>query len=62
MRGILACSKQEMSEILKTQNKREAHQFMTESSHLAGESFQLDPVELKQLGDHVKEMDTIDVL
>lgn len=62
MRGVLPASKDQMNEILKTQKAREAHQFITESSHLAGDDFQLDPVELRDVSNYVKEMDTIDVL
>jgi hypothetical protein len=35
---------------------------VTESSHLAGESYQLDMTELKRISDFVTEMDTINVL
>ena len=62
MRGVLESSQQEMQEILKTQKARETHQFMTESSHLSGDGFQLDAAELREISDYVKEMDTIDVI
>lgn len=63
MRGIIAPPKgQDIGQILKTQKEREVHQYVTESSHLAGDAFQLDPVELKEVADFVTEMDTINVL
>lgn len=45
MRGIVKSDN--LKEMLKNQKAREAYQFVTESSHLAGEDFQLDAVELK---------------
>lgn len=59
MRGILVCTD---PELIKSQKSKEAHQFLTESSHLAGDDFQLDKDELRKVSDFVKEMDTIDVL
>lgn len=35
---------------------------MTESSHIAGEAYQLNENELAALTEYVKEMDTIDVV
>lgn len=61
MRGIVAPAG-ELSHTLKTQKEQEAYQFVTESSHLAGDAFQLDPIELKRIADFVTEMDTINVL
>lgn len=45
MRGIVA-AKGNLMNLLKTQKEQEAFQFVTESSHLAGEAFQLNAVEL----------------
>jgi len=41
-RGVIAPEGGDYKTLLKTQKEREIHQFATESSHLAGPSFQLD--------------------
>lgn len=60
MRGIVKSDN--LESLIKTQKAREAYQFVTESSHLAGEDFQLNADELKSVSNYIQEMDTIDVL
>lgn len=61
MRGIVA-AKGDLMQSLKTQKDQEAFQFVTESSHLAGEAFQLNHAELQEVTNYIQEMDTINVL
>lgn len=62
VRGLVQPSNEQLKDVLKTPKTRETHQFLTESSHLSGDAYQLDPVELSEVSEYVKDMDTIDVL
>jgi len=52
MRGIVA-AKGDLMQSLKTQKDQEAFQFVTESSHLAGEAFQLNHAELQEVTNYI---------
>ena len=62
MRGIVEPSDEHMREIQKNQKVREQHQYLTFSSHLSGDKFQLNEQELRATAEFVKEMDQIDIL
>ena len=62
MRGVIEPSNDQKLEIQKNQKVREQNQYLTHSSHLSGDKFQLNEQELKATADFVKEMDQIDVL
>ena len=57
MRGIVEPSDEHMREIQKNQKVREQHQYLTFSSNLSGDKFQLNEQELRATAEFVKEMD-----
>jgi len=58
MRGIIP----EGSEKPKSQKEVEAQSFLLESSYLAGDSYQLDPAEMRAVSDYVEEMEADNVI
>lgn len=61
-RGVIAPEGGDIKTLLKSQKEREIHQFVTESSHLAGPAFQLDLGLMQEISERVTEMDTINVI
>lgn len=59
MRGVIPASS---TATIKNQKEKEAMQYIVESSHLAGDAYQLDEQDLKAMNDYVSEMETINVL